>query len=138
LKKKLAKLSAGRGTSSTTTDRATSALAPQDTAREQDADDEERGVLHRTDTLSDIGAGPDNEEDVLLPSSSENAHADALDVLTSGQCVIGQFTLIDTLLQENQNYSAYRLTRSESGMNDMPETLRRLNTLRTHFGADGG
>jgi hypothetical protein len=131
LKKKLAQLSAGGG-ASTAPDRATS-------AREQDADDEERGVLHRTDTLSDIGADPDNEEDALLPSSSDPSHADALDILTSGQCVIAEVTLIDTLLQENKNYSAYRLTRSESGsMNDMPETLRRLNTLRTRFGVGGG
>lgn len=57
-----------------------------------------------------------------------------MEVLSSGQCVIGDFTLIDTLLHENRNYSAYRLTRTEAGMNDMPETLRRLNTLRTRFG----
>jgi hypothetical protein len=98
---------------------------------------EERGVLHRTDTLSDIGIDPD-EEDALLSSSSEAGHPDALDILTSGQCAIGEFSLIDTLIQENKNYSAYRLTRSESGMNDMPETLRRLNTLRTRFGVGGG
>jgi hypothetical protein len=146
LKKKLAKLSAG-GSATTTTNRATSDSAPEATAqatndnaaREQDADDEERGVLHRTDTLSDIGADPDSEEDALLPSSSESSHADALDILTSGQCVIGEFTVFDTLLQENKNYSAYRLTRSEGGgINDMPETLRRLNTLRTRFGVGGG
>jgi hypothetical protein len=146
LKKKLAQLSADGG-ASTASDRATSDPAAEETAqattdnaaREQDADDEERGVLHRTDTLSDIGADPDNEEDALLPLSSDPSHADALDILTSGQCVIAEVTLIDTLLQENKNYSAYRLTRSESGsMNDMPETLRRLNTLRTRFGVGGG
>jgi hypothetical protein len=144
LKKKLAKLSAGGGPSSTI-NRATSGSAAPDTAaattdntdREQDADDEERGVLHRTDTLSDMGADPGDEEDALLPSS-ESGHADAMEMLSSGQCVIGDFTLIDTLLEENRNYSAYRLTRTESGMNDMPETLRRLNTLRTRFGMGGG
>jgi hypothetical protein len=143
LKTKLAKLSIGASTSTT---RATSDPASERTvqttndnaARQQDADDEERGVLHRTDTLSDLGADPDNEEDALLPSASKPGHADALDILTSGQCVIGDFTLIDTILQENRNYAAYRLTRSESGMNDMPDTLRRLNTLRTRFGVGGG
>jgi hypothetical protein len=150
LKKKLAKLSAGGGapntTTTTTTTRATSGSAPtaaaaatsDNAARDQDADDEERGVLHRTDTLSDMGMDPDNEEDALLPSSSEFGHTDAVDMLSSGQCVIGDFTLIDTLLQENRDYSAYRLTRTESGTNDMPETLRRLNTLRTRFGVGGG
>ncbi|KAF1834196.1 DUF1746-domain-containing protein [Decorospora gaudefroyi] len=121
LKKKLAKLSAGPGT-----------------APEQDADDEERGLLHRTDSLSDIGADLDNQEDALLPASAQNGQPDALDMLTSGQCVIADLTLVDTLLQEHSNYSAYRLTRSESGVNDMPDTLRRLNTLRTRFGVGGG
>ena len=147
LKKSLAKLSAGESSSSpSTANGATSDANPQDVpqvtddnaVRGQNADDEERGVLRRTDTLSDLGADPDDEEDALLPSSSDIGHSDALDLLTSGQCVIGEFTLLDTLLQENKNYSAYRLTRSESGMNDMPETLRRLNTLRTRFGVGGG
>jgi len=146
LKKKLAKLSAGGGAPNTTTTRATSdsattatAAATNDNAnRDQDADDEERGVLHRTDTLSDFGMDPENEEDALLPSSSESGHADAMELLSSGQCVIGDFTLINTLLQENRDYAAYRLTRTESGNNDMPETLRRLNTLRTRFGVGGG
>ncbi|KAH7402874.1 hypothetical protein BKA66DRAFT_404487 [Pyrenochaeta sp. MPI-SDFR-AT-0127] len=147
LKKKLAKMSTGVASSSTnaaasgaTSDpeaEGTARVASDNAARDQDADDEERGVLHRSDTLSDIGADPDDEEDALLPPSSDAGHADALDILTSGQCVIGDFTLIDTLIQENRNYSAYRLTRSES-MNDMPETLRRLNTLRTRFGVGGG
>ena len=136
LKKKLAKLSAGGGAPSTTTTttntRTTSdsAAVNDNAARDQDADDEERGVLHRTDTLSDLGIDPDNDENALLPSSVE--------LLRSGKCVIGDFTLIDTLLQENRDYSAYRLTRTESGNNDMPETLRRLNTLRTRFGVGGG
>ncbi|KAI8938725.1 hypothetical protein NX059_004593 [Plenodomus lindquistii] len=135
LKKKLASLAAGSSTAAPTADSGPAA------ARGQDADDEERGVLRRTDTLSDVGADSDHDDaddDALLPSSSANGHADALDILTSGQCVIGDFTLIDTLLQENRNYSAYRLTRSESGINDMPETLRRLNTLRARFGAGRG
>ncbi|KAH9868788.1 hypothetical protein J1614_007862, partial [Plenodomus biglobosus] len=146
LKKKLAKLSAGRSTTAAATAAPTADSGAAETApvasdaasRGQDADDEERGLLHRTDSLSDLGLDPDNEQDALLPPSSHSGHADALDILTSGQCLIGDFTLIDTLLQENKNYSAYRLTRSEAGINDMPETLRRLNTLRTRFGVGGG
>ncbi|EUC42855.1 hypothetical protein COCMIDRAFT_102442 [Bipolaris oryzae ATCC 44560] len=154
LKKKLAKLAAGGGggASNTTTNRATSDLATTETGaatataaavantnvgRGQDADDEERGVLHRTDTLSDMGAEAGGEDDMLLPES-ESGHADAMEMLSSGQCVIGEFTLLDTLVEENRNYSAYRLTRTENGMNDMPETLRRLNTLRTRFGVGRG
>jgi hypothetical protein len=145
LKKKLAKASAGATTTNDSEDRATSdtaddtaqATASENTAREQDVDDEERGVLHRTDTLSDIGIDA-NEEDALLSSSPEAGQPDALDMLTSGQCAIGDFSLIDTLVQEHRNYSAYRLTRSEGAINDMPETLRRLNTLRTRFGVGGG
>ncbi|KAF2818725.1 DUF1746-domain-containing protein [Ophiobolus disseminans] len=144
LKKKLARISAG-ATATTQADAAASdaaddtaeSTANDNAAREQDADNEERGVLRRTDTLSDIGIDPE-EEDALLSSSSEAGHPDALDILTSGTCVIGDFTLLDTLYQENKNYSAYRLTRTESGINDMPETLRRLNTLRTRFGVGGG
>lgn len=142
LKRKLALASGTRAADGATADAgadgADSAQPTDNAAREQDADDEERGELHRTDTLSDVGADPDDEEDALLPPS-EGGHVDALDMLTSGQCVIGEFTLVDTLLQENKKYAAYRLTRSEStGANDMPETLRRLNTLRTRFGVGGG
>ena len=140
LKKKLAKLSSGATPSNATSDppsAETVAAISDNAGRGQDVDDEERGVLHRTDTMSDIGLDPDNEQNGLL-STSESSHADAIDILSSGQCVIGDFTLFDTLLQENRNYSAYRLTRSESGMNDMPETLRRLNTLRTRFGVGVG
>lgn len=145
LKKKLAKLSAGT-TTERVTDRATSGATEEDptqpsvsdsAAREQNADDEERGLLHRTDTLSDLG-GDAEDDDGVVASSAEVGQADALDILTSGQCIIGDFSLIDTLLQENRNYSAYRLTRSESGINEMPETLRRLHTLRTRFGVGGG
>lgn len=130
LKKKLAMASSAAS-------EATAPVASDNAARGQEADDEERGVLRRTDTLSDVGADPD-EDDALLPSSPGAGHADALDLLTSGQGVIGEFTLVDTLLQEHKNYSAYRLTRSETGVNDMPDTLRRLNTLRTRFGVGGG
>lgn len=150
LKKKLVKLSGSDGASSTASNALPVATAQSgvpsagqgavaDPARDQDADDEERGMLRRTDTLSDIGAEQEQEqEDGLLTSSSESNHTDAFDLLASGQCMVGDFTLFDTLLQENRNYSAYRLTRAESGRNDMPETLRRLHTLRTRFGAGGG
>lgn len=117
-------------------------------AREQDADDEERGVLHRTDTLSDAGAeaggeGQDDEEQQYQHQQQQHQRPhqydaqDALDMLTSGQCVVADLTLVDTLMHENRNYSAYRLTHSETAANDMPETLRRLNTLRTRFGVGG-
>jgi hypothetical protein len=142
LKKKLANISAGHAVTpsapaTSATSAAPAAAASEPAARGQDADDEERGVLRRTDTLSDIGVDPD-EEDALLSSSADAGQPDALDMLTSGQCAIGDFSLIDTILQENTNYSAYRLTRAETGMGDMPDTLRRLNTLRTRFGVGGG
>lgn len=107
-------------------------------ARTQDADAEERGVLRRTDTLSDIGADLD-EGDALLPSS-ERVHTDALDVLISGQCVIGEFTLIDTLLEEHQKYQAFRQTRTEAGATSSlsPTALRQLQTIRMRFGVGGG
>ena len=114
---------------------------------QQDADDEERGVLHRTDTLSDAGLDADaadddddgdGDRDALLPSAADATHSTTLDTLASGQAVVGHLTLIETLLAENRNYSSYTLTRSESHVNDMPETLRRLNTLRTQFGVGGG
>jgi hypothetical protein len=136
LKKKLAAISAGQAMTPSEP-AAPAATAGDAAARGQDADDEERGVLRRTDTLSDIGVDPD-EEDALLSSSADAGQPDALDILTSGQCAIGEFSLIDTILQENTNYSAYRLTRAETGMGDMPDTLRRLNTLRTRFGVGGG
>jgi hypothetical protein len=142
LKKKLAATSASAGppAAAATSDSAgdpAPAAARDNAARGQDADDEERGVLRRTDTLSDIGLGPD-EEDALLASSADAGQPDALDLLTSGQCAIGDFSLVDTILHENTAYAAYRLTRAETGMSDMPDTLRRLNTLRTRFGVGGG
>jgi hypothetical protein len=146
LKKALAATSAGPATTSSdaaTSDsadepaRTAAATASDNAARGQDADDEERGVLRRTDTLSDMGGDPD-EEDALLSSSADTGKPDALDLLTSGQCAIGDFSLVDTILHENTAYAAYRLTRAEAGMSDMPDTLRRLNTLRTRFGVGGG
>ncbi|KAF5851077.1 hypothetical protein GGP41_010683 [Bipolaris sorokiniana] len=114
------------------------------------AGEDTRGYLHGGLMIDFIGQqGPTSkwklgaldicilEDDMLLPES-ESGHADAMEMLSSGQCVIGEFTLLDTLVEENRNYSAYRLTRTESGMNDMPETLRRLNTLRTRFGVGRG
>lgn len=137
LKKNLAKLSGGssaaRGAEGEQAERA----ADETAARDQDADSEERGVLRRTDTLSELG--DPEEQDALLPSP-EAGHTDALDVLTSGQCVIGDFTLIDTLLQEHQNYQAFRQTRAEAGASSSitPSTLRQLHTIRVRFGVGGG
>lgn len=144
LKKKLAKLSGGTPASSSgdggTGSRNTADSAERETTntdRENDVDSEERGVLRRIDTLSDTGVDPD-EEDALLPSAVESGHSDALDMLTSGQSVIGEFTLIDTLLQEHEHYQAFR--RSEAGANTSlsPDTLRRLHTIRVRFGVGGG
>lgn len=109
-------------------------------AREQDADAEERGLLRRTDTLSDIGAEEFDEEDVPLSNSTITGPMDALDTLISGQAVIGDFTLIDTLLEEHANYQVYRQTRSEAGSSSAlsPDTLRQLHTIRQRFGVGGG
>jgi hypothetical protein len=109
--------------------------------RDQDADSEERGVLRRTDTMSDAGADAE-AEDALLPSSAESGegHADVLDILASGQGVIGNFSLIDTLLQEHNNYVVYRQTRTESATTSglSPDTLRQLQSIRARFGVGGG
>jgi len=107
--------------------------------REQDPDSEERGVLRRTDTLSDIGADGD-EEDALLASTSESGHADALDMLSSGLCVIGEFSLIDTFIQEHHSYNEYRQTRTEARATSSlsPSTLRHLQTIRMRIGVGGG
>lgn len=147
LKKQLAQITAGEATSGsgadtatsdTTNHRTTPAPTSENAARSQDADDEERGVLHRTDTLSDIGADAD-EEDSLLQPTQETGHVDALDVLTSGQCVILSAGIVETMLRENESYRVFRQTRTESSLSgDMPETLRRLNTLRARFGVGGG
>lgn len=131
---------ASAGSTETTTDDEESAQQPaQDTAApEQDADAEERGVLRRTDTLSDIGVDPD-EEDALL-SSPEGVQTDALDILISGQCIIGDFSLIDTLIEEHNKYQAFRQTRNEGGTTSSlsPTALRQLQNIRMRFGAGGG
>jgi hypothetical protein len=145
LKRKLAKLSGGSsdgGAARPAEGEASAAgqatTTEENAAREQDADAEERGVLRRTDSLSDIGADLE-EEDALLPSS-ETGHVDALDVLISGQCIVGDFTLIDTLLQEHEHYQAYRQTRTEAGASSSipPSTLRQLQSFRMRFGVGGG
>jgi hypothetical protein len=106
--------------------------------REQDVDSEERGLLRRTDTLSDTGADQD-DEDVLLSDSVIAGSMDALDTLISGQGVIGEFTLVDTLLEEHAKYQIYRQTRSESAASTSlsPDTLRQLHTIRMRFGVGG-
>lgn len=142
VKKVIAKISGGA--TATTEGEASTAESEQaegqtNADRDQDADAEERGILRRTDTLSDAGEA-EQEEDALLPSSSESGPADALDMLTSGQCVIGDFTLIDTLLQEHQNYNTYRQTRTETAATASlsPNTLRQLHAIRVRFGVGGG
>lgn len=164
LKKNLARISAGAETSDTaaaegSTDAETASSAPpaatatstapanttnsEAAAREQDADAEERGVLRRTDTFSDLGADPEeDEENVLLPSS-ETRHADALDMLTSSQCVVAELTLIDTLLQAHADYNVYRQTRAESSSSSASSsvpssTLRQLQAIRMRIGVGGG
>ncbi|KAH6620253.1 hypothetical protein C7974DRAFT_229426 [Boeremia exigua] len=147
LKKQLVQITAGEAPSGSSVDAATSdavsdsttpATTSENAARRQDADDEERGVLRRTDSLSDLGADPE-EEDPLLRSTQETGHVDALDVLTSGQCVILSAGVVGTMLRENENYRVFRHTRTEGSLSgDMPETLRRLNTLRARFGVGGG
>ncbi|KAF2704973.1 DUF1746-domain-containing protein [Pleomassaria siparia CBS 279.74] len=123
----------------TATATVTAAAVSTNAEREQDADSEERGVLRRTDTLSDMGVDHD-EEDALLASSSESNNADAFETLSSGQCVIGDFTLIDTLIQEHHNYNEYRQTLAEAGASSSlsPGTLRQLQVIRMRFGAGGG
>ncbi|KZM19629.1 uncharacterized protein EKO05_0004066 [Ascochyta rabiei] len=149
LKTQFKRISAGEAPSSnaadapntntdTAGDNAAAAAISETTARGQDADDEERGELRRTDTMSDIGAESE-EADALLQSTSETGHVDALDLLSSGQCVILSAGVVDTIWHENENYRAFRQTRTESGLSgDMPETLRRLNTLRARLGVGGG
>jgi hypothetical protein len=154
LKKKMAKM-AGGGTPTrepTVTEGEAAEVEEEDTEqqpdttagdeRDQDADAEERGMLRRTDTLSDAGAEQDEEDALLLPtSSSESGHVDALDRLSSGQCVIGDFSLIDTLLEENGRYQTYRQTRTETASSSTslsPTTLRQLHAIRLRFGVGGG
>jgi hypothetical protein len=152
LKKIIARITGGSSPSTTTTasgetpgaepSTTASTTAAENAAREQDADAEERGVLRRTDSLSDTGADPDDEEDALLSSSdSPHNHVDALDMLISGQCLVGEFTLIDTLLQEHAHYQAHRQTRTDAGATNsipLPNTLRQLHSIRVRFGVGGG
>ncbi|KAF2877243.1 hypothetical protein BDV95DRAFT_480721 [Massariosphaeria phaeospora] len=146
LKKRIAKISGGgsesrsaEGEQSNTGEHAEPPMTNMD--RDQDADSEERGVLRRTDTMSDAGADQD-EEDTLLPSTTESGHADALDLLSSGQGVVGDFTLIDTLLQEHENYQVFRRSETGAGASAStslsPSTLHQLHTLRMRFGVGGG
>ncbi|KAJ4357265.1 uncharacterized protein N0V89_001840 [Didymosphaeria variabile] len=137
-KKTLAQISSGSTETSANDGESAEQPSENDAAREQDADAEERGELRRTDTLSDIGADQD-EQDTLLPSS-EGVQIDALDVLISGQCVIGEFSLIDTLIDEHQKYQAFRQTRAEAGGTSSlsPTALRQLQNIRMRFGAGGG
>ncbi|KAF2438659.1 DUF1746-domain-containing protein [Karstenula rhodostoma CBS 690.94] len=137
-KKTVAQISAGT-TETVARDEESAEQASEDSAaREQDGDAEERGVLGRTDTLSDMGVDED-EEDALL-SSSEGVQTDALDVLISGQCIIGDFSLVDTLLDEHQKYQAFRQTRTEGGGGSSlsPTALRQLQNIRMRFGVGGG
>jgi hypothetical protein len=148
LKKALAAASASTDvvpTSDTAPPPPQSASAP----RGQDADDEERGQLHRSDTLSDFAADDGDDDDgghghghddgdqgALLPAS-DSGYTDALDLLTSGHCVVANVSLVDGLWAEHANYTAFR--QSDGAMSgDMPATLRRLNTLRTRLGVGGG
>ncbi|KAF1964732.1 DUF1746-domain-containing protein [Bimuria novae-zelandiae CBS 107.79] len=137
-KKTVAQISAGSTETSDAQGESAEQPVESDVAREQDADAEERGILRRTDTLSDIGVDSD-EEDALLPAS-EGVQTDALDVLMSGQCFIGEFTLIDTLYDEHQKYQAFRQTQAEAGGTSSlsPTALRQLQTIRMRFGVGGG
>lgn len=144
LKQKLAKMT-GVTISTETTEGESANTAgghtaePTTTDREQDADAEERGLLRRTDTMSDAGQAED-EEDALLATSSETGPVDSLDTLTSGQAVIGDFTIIDTLLQEHADYNVYRRTRTETGAGSglSPDAMRQLHSIRMRFGVGGG
>lgn len=138
VKKTLAQVSAGSTETSGTEGESAHERVEPDPTREQDADAEERGVLRRTDTLSDIGIEND-EQDALLPGS-EGVQSDALDILTSGHGMIGEFTLIDTLMEEHQKYQTFRQTRTESGGTSSlsPTALRQLQTIRMRFGVGGG
>ncbi|KAF2729158.1 DUF1746-domain-containing protein [Polyplosphaeria fusca] len=138
LKKKLAKVAAGPSASTAEANEdegAQASTAVADAEREQDADAEESGRLRRTDTLSDIGADLE-EDDALLPGSSDSGHVDALDVLSSGQCVIGDFHVIDTLVQEHERYRTHTPQARASSLS--PTTLRQLHTIRVRFGVGGG
>lgn len=132
LKKRLASLVSGEATATETT-----AANPN-----QDVDAEEQGVLRRSDSLSDVGADADvDEEDALLEAATSGSNcADALELLSSGQSVVGSFTLLDTLFQGHADYMAQHRQRSAqaSSVPLTPATLRELHRIRTTFGAIGG
>lgn len=89
---------------------------------DQDADAEERGVLRRADTLSDIDQGLDGPDGLLLSpqetsSNSSASSTDVLDALNSGQVVVADLHIINTLLQEHRNYQAYQQARADGVVN---------------------
>lgn len=88
---------------------------------DQDADAEERGVLRRVDTMSDIDQELDDADGLLLSqeisSSSSASSTDVLDALNSGQVVVADLHVIDTLLQEHRDYQAYQQARSNGVVN---------------------
>ena len=88
----------------------------------QDADAEERGVLQRADTPSDIDQGLDGPDGLLLSpqetsSNSSASSTDVLDALNSGQVVVADLHIINTLLQEHRNYQAYQQARANGVVN---------------------
>lgn len=137
-KKIVAQMAGESETRGTATEEGQGQPAEQNTASNQDADSEERGVLRRTDTMSDVGAEAE-EEDALLPGA-ESGRADALDLLISGQCIIGELALIETLVDEHHKYEEFRRTGSEGGVTSSlsPAALRHLHRIRTRFGVGGG
>ncbi|KAF2198793.1 DUF1746-domain-containing protein [Delitschia confertaspora ATCC 74209] len=108
---------------------------------EQDADSEERGILRRTDTLSDVDDEID-EEDALLPRTideSSRTGTDLLDGLASGQVIIAELYPLTTLRQEHRNYEASRQSGGESATTSSlsPQTLRQLQDIRARLGMVG-
>ncbi|KAF2279394.1 DUF1746-domain-containing protein [Westerdykella ornata] len=145
LKKKMGNTSVGSGMGSSIRNETENAEGQVNenrpgTHREQDADAEERGILRRTDTLSDIDNDQPEEEETLLSTACTSHPADALDTLYSGHCLIGEFSIIDTMLQEHADYQVYRQTRSETASSARlsPNALRQLHNIRATFGVGGG
>ncbi|PVI00738.1 DUF1746-domain-containing protein [Periconia macrospinosa] len=166
LKKKLSHISASEPTTTTsateptpdTTTTTTSTTTTPHHHHTQDADAEERGILRRTDTLSDMESSPPSSpsSSSFLPTFSSSTsepprhHVDALDMLTSGQTIVADFSLIDTLLQSHTDYNIYRQTRAEasssssstaatagSGGGVPSNTLRQLQAIRMRIGVGG-
>jgi hypothetical protein len=120
LKKRLPKLAGSDTTTTTSTD---SQTAEHTTDPGQDADAEERGVLRRTDTFSDLGQEPD-EEDELLPATEDASSSpsvpgsDLLDALNSGQVVVADLHVLTLLWEEHQSiYSASSGTQTSGAGN---------------------